>query len=137
MFFATFHIGKERFTLYCGRILNPSSSRRGHLMILPHKGPQASQISILPQQIFILPHPIFSNFFSKYLSLKFFCWKSFECRIRWAVTGPYGLHSCQLGKTSPQFSGLLRLLAPWRTTVPNAYVVETRATLTNFDHHRR
>ena len=130
MFFATLHIGKERFTLYCGRILNPSSSRRGHLMILPHKGRQASQISILP-------HSIFSIFFSKYLSLKFFCWKSFECRIRWAGTGPYGLHSCQLGKTSPQFSGLLRLLAPWRTTLPNADVVETRPTLTNFDHHRR
>ena len=27
MFFATFHIGKERFTLYGGMILNPSPSR--------------------------------------------------------------------------------------------------------------
>ena len=31
-FFATFHIGKEQFTLYCGMILNPSLNRRGNFI---------------------------------------------------------------------------------------------------------
>ena len=51
--FATFHNGKERFTLYGGMILNPSPNRRGNLI---HTSGQKSLFYLTPFVLIFSPN---------------------------------------------------------------------------------